>query len=90
MTTSCLSRARRVAIIRGDPMLRFLTAGESHGPLLTAILEGMPAGLPLADGLAEEARVFAEHIATLTPDKVALNRAAVQDRGRALARPDGG
>ena len=29
-------------------MLRFLTAGESHGPLLTAILEGMPAGLPLS------------------------------------------
>src|SRR5437762_1525957 len=28
-------------------MLRFLTAGESHGPLLTAILEGMPAGLVL-------------------------------------------
>lgn len=34
-------------------MLRFLTAGESHGPALTAILEGMPAGLPLsADDLA--------------------------------------
>ncbi len=29
-------------------MLRFLTAGESHGPYLTAILEGMPAGLPLS------------------------------------------
>jgi chorismate synthase len=28
-------------------MIRFLTAGESHGPTLTAILEGMPAGLPL-------------------------------------------
>lgn len=28
-------------------MLRFLTAGESHGPALTGILEGMPAGLPL-------------------------------------------
>ena len=28
-------------------MLRFLTAGESHGPSLTAILEGMPAGLRL-------------------------------------------
>jgi chorismate synthase len=28
-------------------VLRFLTAGESHGPLLTGILEGMPAGLPL-------------------------------------------
>jgi chorismate synthase len=26
-------------------MLRFLTAGESHGPSLTGILEGMPAGL---------------------------------------------
>ena len=28
-------------------MLRFLTAGESHGPALVAILDGMPAGLPL-------------------------------------------
>lgn len=29
-------------------MLRFLTSGESHGPALVAILEGMPAGLPLS------------------------------------------
>jgi chorismate synthase len=28
-------------------MLRFTTAGESHGPALTVILEGIPAGLPL-------------------------------------------
>ena len=28
-------------------MFRFLTAGESHGPALTTILEGIPAGLPL-------------------------------------------
>ena len=28
--------------------IRFFTAGESHGPGLTAILEGMPAGLPLS------------------------------------------
>lgn len=28
-------------------MLRFLTAGESHGPSLTAILDGIPAGLAL-------------------------------------------
>ncbi len=27
--------------------LRFLTAGESHGPALGAIVEGVPAGLPL-------------------------------------------
>ncbi len=30
-------------------MLRFLTAGESHGPELTAVLEGLPAGLPLTE-----------------------------------------
>lgn len=28
-------------------MLRFLTAGESHGPELTVILEGLPAGIPV-------------------------------------------
>lgn len=30
-------------------MLRFLTAGESHGPALTVIVEGMPAGVPVAE-----------------------------------------
>lgn len=30
---------------RGSKMLRYLTAGESHGKALIAILEGMPAGL---------------------------------------------
>jgi chorismate synthase len=29
-------------------MLRWLTAGESHGPELIAILEGLPAGVPVA------------------------------------------
>ena len=29
-------------------MLRFLTAGESHGPALVVIVEGLPAGLPIA------------------------------------------
>ena len=28
-------------------MLRFTTAGESHGPALVSVLEGLPAGLPL-------------------------------------------
>lgn len=27
--------------------MRYLTAGESHGPRLTAIIEGVPAGMPL-------------------------------------------
>ena len=34
-------------------MLRFLTAGESHGRALVTIVEGLPAGLPIA---AEEIR----------------------------------
>ena len=35
-------------------MLRFTTAGESHGPALVSVLEGMPAGVPL----------LAEHVNT--------------------------
>src|SRR3954466_5821640 len=36
-------------------MLRFLTAGESHGPALVVIIDGVPAGLPLsADDIARD------------------------------------
>ena len=35
-------------------MLRYLTAGESHGPALTAILDGVPAGLPLTETLISQ------------------------------------
>lgn len=36
-------------------MLRWLTAGESHGPELIAVLEGMPAGVPLSlDAVRED------------------------------------
>ncbi len=28
-------------------LMRFLTAGESHGPALTGIIEGIPAGLSI-------------------------------------------
>jgi chorismate synthase len=34
--------------------LRFLTAGESHGPSLTAILDGMPAGLPVTPAIIDQ------------------------------------
>jgi len=38
-------------------MLRFMTAGESHGPELTAILEGLPAGVRLdKEGIDRELR----------------------------------
>jgi chorismate synthase len=36
-------------------VLRYLTAGESHGPALVVIVEGLPAGLPiLIDDIASE------------------------------------
>ena len=34
--------------------LRFLTAGESHGPALTVILEGLPAGLPVDEAALQK------------------------------------
>lgn len=37
----------RAAPLNSPGMLRFLTAGESHGPQLTVIVDGVPAGLPL-------------------------------------------
>jgi chorismate synthase len=36
------------------PPLRLLTAGESHGPCLTAILEGIPAGMPFDRSAIDE------------------------------------
>ncbi|MBT2529348.1 chorismate synthase [Streptomyces sp. ISL-99] len=34
--------------------LRWLTAGESHGPALVAILEGLPAGVPVTTGVVAQ------------------------------------
>lgn len=36
-------------------MLRWITAGESHGPELVAVLEGLPAGVPASSDLLREA-----------------------------------
>lgn len=36
-------------------MLRYLTAGESHGPKLTGIIEGLPAGLTLSQQAIDRA-----------------------------------
>lgn len=38
---------KRFKELKGDNQMRYLTAGESHGPQLTTILEGVPAGLSL-------------------------------------------
>jgi len=44
-------------------MLRWLTAGESHGPALVAVIEGVPAGVPITTDVvvAELARRRAGH-----------------------------
>ena len=34
--------------------IRFFTAGESHGPELTAIVDGLPAGIPFDTGIINE------------------------------------
>ncbi|WP_030346852.1 chorismate synthase [Streptomyces sp. NRRL S-1022] len=34
--------------------LRWLTAGESHGPALVAVLEGLPAGVPVTTGMVAD------------------------------------
>lgn len=36
-------------------MLRWLTSGESHGPALVGILEGLPAGVPLTTASVQDA-----------------------------------
>jgi chorismate synthase len=36
-------------------MLRWITAGESHGPELVAVLEGLPAGVPVTTDMLKDA-----------------------------------
>ena len=45
-------------------MLRYLTAGESHGPALVVVVEGLPAGLAITveqigDELAQKGIIYA-------------------------------
>ncbi len=60
--------------------LRYLTAGESHGPALTAILEGMPAGLPLDEDLIA-IDLARRQTGTGTGDRMAIEK----DRAQILA-----
>ena len=70
-------------------MLRWLTAGESHGPALVAILEGMPAGVEVTT--ADIARGAGPPPARLRPrraDEVRAGRG--RDPRRRPARPHPG
>jgi chorismate synthase len=52
-----IAKARNFFVYNFWRMLRFLTAGESHGRALVVILEGLPAGLSIdVDAIARELR----------------------------------
>src|SRR4030042_3220542 len=72
-------------------MFRFLTAGESHGKSLSAIIEGMPAGLALSedDVAADLRRRQAGHGRGARP-QIEQDRAEIVAgvrHGRTLGRP---
>jgi mono/diheme cytochrome c family protein len=48
-------------------MLRFTTAGESHGPALVSTLEGIPAGLPLLAATDEDLTAVISYIRAQKP-----------------------
>ena len=55
MAMLCIA-ADQVEMLQYDEellMFRFLTAGESHGPCLTMIVEGLPAGLAVDSAIID-------------------------------------
>lgn len=73
-------------------MLRFLTAGESHGEGLVAIVEGLPAGVPLleADVDADLARRQAGHGRGARMTRIERDRIRILSgvrKGRTLGSP---
>jgi len=71
--------------------LRYLTAGESHGRALVAILEGMPAGVPISVKAIEDELVRRRHGYGRGPrmkiEKDALEIVAGVRGGRTLGSP---
>ena len=64
-------------------MLRFLTAGESHGPGLVTVVEGLPAGLSVtAEALGPEIREVARAIRP-GPDAAQVQNPHAGERERA-------
>src|SRR5712692_1993861 len=64
---------------RGAVMLRFLTAGESHGPELVVVVEGLPAGVEVSvEALDRDlARRLAGYGRGARSTKIELDRAKV-------------
>lgn len=70
--------------------LRYLTAGESHGPRLTAILDGMVAGLPL-DAARVDRELARRQVSFGAGGRMAIERDAVRiTAGVAAGRTTGG
>ena len=70
-------------------MLRWLTAGESHGPALVATIEGLPAGVEVTTaGRRRRPGPPPARLRPRRPDEVRAGRGRVP-RGRAARRDDG-
>jgi chorismate synthase len=65
-------------------MLRFLTAGESHGPCLTAIVEGLPAGLAV-DVKAIDRELARRQVGYGRSDRMRIEQDCVQVLGGVIA-----
>ena len=50
--------------------VRLLTAGESHGPALVAVLDGIPAGLPLDEAMIRRDLARRQKAAGAGPRKI--------------------
>ncbi|WP_281503757.1 chorismate synthase [Chloracidobacterium aggregatum] len=72
-------------------MLRFITAGESHGPALVTIVEGLPAGLPV-DVAAIDAQLHRRQLGYGRGGRMKIERDRVEvlsglRHGRTLGSP---
>ena len=70
-------------------MLRFLTAGESHGPALTVIVDGLPAGVPV-DRAAIDADLRRRQGGYGRGGRMKIESDAVEVLSRRPPRPDPG
>ena len=82
-------RAPGVGFWETDRVLRWITAGESHGPALVAILDGLPAGVEVTtDGPRPRSRPPAARLRPGRADDIRAGRGRA-DRRRPARRHDG-
>ena len=82
------ARPQRTGRERLTAMLRWLTAGESHGPSLVAILEGLPAHVQVTtDDIAGRPGPAPARLRPRRPDEVRAGRGHASSAASGTARP---